>query len=328
MRLEREERGHNNQLGKYVRLTLEDDACARLNPASGAFASRNPFRSSAARFPRDTVALARFLLGKIVVRRFGTGTAMGRIVETEAYLHGDPACHAFRGMTPRNRSLFLDVGHAYVYLCYGTSYMLNVSSESAGTGAGVLLRALEPISGIEHMRRARSGVQHLRISRAARGAWRRRSASIAGTTASTCFAADARGSAATAPRSTPIGQSVRIGLTKGADARLRYFVAGNGYLSGARRLNVLTRSREHLADASRCSSWTARSPPSSSGAAPIFAIRSGRRNACIEQPEHHPQRCISITSRPAPMSRPPRPIKQPSRASAARGIDAGSRRRA
>ena len=86
--------------------------------------------------PSDTVALARFLLGKIVVRRLEAGIAMGRIVETEAYLVGDPACHAFRGTTPRNRSLFLDVGHAYVYLCYGTSYMLNVTSERAGTGAG------------------------------------------------------------------------------------------------------------------------------------------------------------------------------------------------
>ena len=84
-------------------------------------------------------------------------------METEAYLESDPACHAFRGMTPRNRSLFLEPGHAYVYLCYGTSYMLNVSSEDAGTGAGVLLRALEPLAGIEHMRRARNcrGVRDL-----------------------------------------------------------------------------------------------------------------------------------------------------------------------
>jgi DNA-3-methyladenine glycosylase len=108
-----------------------------------------------AEIPRDTVALARFLLGKIVVRQLSSGTLSGRIVETEAYLEADPACHAFRGMTPRNRSLFLEAGHAYVYLCYGTSYMLNVSSEEPGTGAGVLLRALEPVAGIEHMRRAR-----------------------------------------------------------------------------------------------------------------------------------------------------------------------------
>ena len=120
--------------------------------------------------PRDTVALARFLLGKILVRQMPAGAAAGRIVETEAYLEADPACHAFRGMTPRNRSLFLDVGHAYVYLCYGTSYMLNVSSEAAGTGAGVLLRALEPLSGFEHLRRARAARHARETSPAGRAA--------------------------------------------------------------------------------------------------------------------------------------------------------------
>jgi DNA-3-methyladenine glycosylase len=187
--------------------------------------------------PRDTVALARFLLGKIVVRQLSGGTATGRIVETEAYLNADPACHAFRGMTPRNHSLFLEVGHAYVYLCYGTSYMLNVSSEEAGTGAGVLLRALEPLSGIAHMQRARrsSSLRNL-----ARGPGRLAAA----------LRVDRRhdgidlfqpgplwiGSDGAAVDS--IGQSVRIGITKAAGERLRYFVAGNDYLSGARVLNV------------------------------------------------------------------------------------------
>lgn len=187
--------------------------------------------------PRDTVALARFLLGKIVVRRLPAGTAVGRIVETEAYLESDPACHAFRGMTPRNRSLFLEAGHAYVYLCYGTSYMLNVSSEDAGTGSGVLLRALEPISGIEHMHRSREsgGLRNL-----ARGPGRLTAA----------LQVDRRHDGIDLFRRGPlwigtddsaidsIGQSVRIGLTKAADARLRFFVAGNEYLSGTRRLNV------------------------------------------------------------------------------------------
>jgi DNA-3-methyladenine glycosylase len=187
--------------------------------------------------PRDTVTLARFLLGKIVVRRLPAGNAVGRIVETEAYLESDPACHAFRGMTPRNRSLFLEAGHAYVYLCYGTSYMLNVSSEDAGTGSGVLLRALEPISGIEHMRRSREsgGLRNL-----ARGPGRLTAA----------LQVDRRHDGIDLFRRGPlwigtddtaidsIGQSVRIGLTKAADARLRYFVAGNEYLSGTRRLNV------------------------------------------------------------------------------------------
>ena len=91
------------------------------------------------------------LLGKVVVREFDGAVLRGRIVETEAYLPHDPACHAYRGMTQRNRSLFLERGHSYVYLCYGISQMLNVSSESRGIGAGVLLRALEPLHGMEHM---------------------------------------------------------------------------------------------------------------------------------------------------------------------------------
>lgn len=187
--------------------------------------------------PRDTVTLARFLLGKVLVRELNPGRALGRIVETEAYLQNDPACHAFRGMTPRNRSLFLEPGHAYVYLCYGTSYLLNVSSEDPGTGAGVLLRALQPLAGVEHLQQARSG---LRLRDLARGPGRLTSA----------FRVDLRhdgidlfspgplwiGTDGAAVDS--IGVSTRIGLTKGADSRLRYFVRGNDYLSGSRRLNA------------------------------------------------------------------------------------------
>jgi DNA-3-methyladenine glycosylase len=72
-----------------------------------------------------------------VVRQTPDSVISGRIVETEAYVVGDAAGHAFRGATPRTRSLFLEPGHAYVYLSYGVSYMLNVSSEAAGIGAGV-----------------------------------------------------------------------------------------------------------------------------------------------------------------------------------------------
>src|SRR3977135_2333207 len=91
----------------------------------------------------------------MVRRVLAAGVVSGRIVETEAYDIGDPAGHAYRGMTPRNRSLFLERGHAYVYLAYGTSFMLNVSSERPGVGAGVLIRAIEPTSGIGLMRQNR-----------------------------------------------------------------------------------------------------------------------------------------------------------------------------
>ena len=111
--------------------------------------------------PIDTVSLARYLIGKVLVRELPEGVASGRIVETEAYVVGDAAGHAYRGMTRRNRSLFLERGHAYIYLAYGSSYMLNVSSEMPGIGAGVLIRALEPLEGIPIMRLNR-GIERLR----------------------------------------------------------------------------------------------------------------------------------------------------------------------
>jgi len=79
----------------------------------------------------------------------------GRIVETEAYPVGDAAGHAFCGKTPRNAPLYLARGHAYVYFVYGKYYCLNVSSERAGVGAGVLARALEPIDGVDLMKERR-----------------------------------------------------------------------------------------------------------------------------------------------------------------------------
>ena len=108
-----------------------------------------------AELPVDTAELARFLIGKMLVRTLAEGVAGGRIVETEAYVIGDPAGHAYRGMTPRNRALFLERGHAYVYLAYGVSFMLNVSSETPGVGAGVLIRAIEPTIGVAIMERNR-----------------------------------------------------------------------------------------------------------------------------------------------------------------------------
>ena len=87
-----------------------------------------------AELPADTVELARYLIGKVVVHDTDDGRLSGRIVETEAYPSGDSAGHAFRGETRRNRSLFLGRGHAYVYFTYGSSFMLNVTSEGPESG--------------------------------------------------------------------------------------------------------------------------------------------------------------------------------------------------
>ncbi|HEX3395746.1 MAG TPA: DNA-3-methyladenine glycosylase [Steroidobacteraceae bacterium] len=193
-------------------------------------------RISRARLPSDTVELARALLGKVLVRRFTGGMAAGRIVETEAYLQHDPACHAFRGVTPRNRSLFLEHGHAYVYLCYGTSYLLNVSSEPCGIGSGVLLRALEPLHGTEHMQR---NARHVKLTDLTRGPGRLTTALRVNLMHDglNLFTDKQLWIGSDGHKVKAIGESVRIGLTKAAEERLRFYVAGSRYLSGPRRLN-------------------------------------------------------------------------------------------
>ncbi|MGB9464080.1 MAG: DNA-3-methyladenine glycosylase, partial [Candidatus Acidiferrum sp.] len=115
--------------------------------------------------PYDTLELARFLIGKIVVHELPEGRLSGRIVEAEGYPPGDPAGHHFRGPTPRNRSLFLRHGHVYVYFNYGMHFMLNISSERAGIGGGVLIRALEPLEGIELMQCHRKSMEMLDLTR-------------------------------------------------------------------------------------------------------------------------------------------------------------------
>src|SRR5438876_732491 len=115
--------------------------------------------------PVDTVALSRFLIGKIVVHDLPTGRLSGRIVETEAYPPGDPAGHHFRGPTLRIRSMYLAPGHAYVFFNYGAHFMLNVVSEPAGIAAAILIRGLEPLEGIELMKRYRHTTKLLDLTR-------------------------------------------------------------------------------------------------------------------------------------------------------------------
>jgi DNA-3-methyladenine glycosylase len=196
----------------------------------------HPRLLSRAELPVDTVQLARFLIGKLLVRTLTEGIAAGRIVETEAYDIGDLAGHAYRGITPRNRALFLEHGHAYVYLAYGTSFMLNVSSEMPGVGAGVLIRAIEPTEGITIMARNR-GTE--RVRDLGRGPGRLCSAleidrRLDGI--DLCHAGPLwLGTDGRAP--DDIGESKRIGITRAADSLLRFYVRGNVFVSGTRTLN-------------------------------------------------------------------------------------------
>jgi len=192
---------------------------------------------SRSKLPLDTVLLARYLIGKLLVRETTHGALSGRIVETEAYPIGDAAGHAYVGMTSRNGSLFLSRGHAYVYLAYGTSFMLNVSSEAVGVGAGVLIRALEPLDGIASMQRNRR-VQNLRDL--TRGPGRLAAA----------LDVDRRLDGVDLCRLGPlrlarddhaapeIGVSPRIGLSRETDRLLRFYVPGNPFVSGPKKLNL------------------------------------------------------------------------------------------
>jgi len=195
--------------------------------------SKSPRRLRRGELPVDTTELAQFLIGKTLVRDHPQGRMTGRIVETEAYVVGDAACHAFRGETPRNRALFLERGHAYVYFIYGCWHALNVCGEVAGVGAGVLVRAIQPIEGIEIMRSRRDGQRDVDI---ARGPGRLATAlDIDRRLNGTDLCADGplwlAGSLGPAGR---IARSRRIGLSREIDRKLRFFESDNPHVSGPR----------------------------------------------------------------------------------------------
>ena len=108
-------------------------------------------------YDRETLTVAADLIGKVLVHRTKAGVAAGAIVETEAYIgESDPACHAAPGPTRRNEPLYGPPGVAYVYLNYGMHYLVNAVTESQGSPAAVLIRALEPLDGIALMQKRRA----------------------------------------------------------------------------------------------------------------------------------------------------------------------------
>jgi DNA-3-methyladenine glycosylase len=199
--------------------------------------SRRIRRLRRADLPVDTIELARYLIGKTLVHDMARGRLSGRIIETEAYPVGDAAAHHFRGVTPGNRSLFLQRGFAYIFFTYGSSFMMNVASEKPGVGAGVLIRALEPLEGIELMKSHRGTT---RLPDLARGPGRLADA----------MRIDKRYDGidlcASGPlwlgtpvkAAGPMGCSVRIGITREANREWRFYERGSAYVSGPKRLRA------------------------------------------------------------------------------------------
>jgi DNA-3-methyladenine glycosylase len=186
--------------------------------------------------PINATELARFLIGKTLVREFPDTRLSGRIVETESYPIGDPAAHAFRGLTASNRSLFLRRGHAYVYFAYGSCWMMNVSAETPGVGGGVLIRALEPLEGVDWMM-PRRGVE--RLEDIARGPGRLAQAMAIDKRfdgIDLCVAGSPLWLGTAAKPVGRIGVSVRIGISRAVNRKLRFYERGSSFVSGPLRL--------------------------------------------------------------------------------------------
>jgi DNA-3-methyladenine glycosylase len=185
--------------------------------------------------PIETIALARYLIGKMLVHDLPRVRLAGRIVETEAYPIGDAAAHAFGGLTPSRRSLFLPHGHAYVYFTYGSCFMMNVSSEEAGAGAGVLVRAVEPLGGIRFMQRRRGTTRLLDLARGPGRLAQAMDINKRYDGVNLCAGGNLWLGAAIRPAG-PIGATIRIGITRDVHRLCRFYERGSPFVSGPKRL--------------------------------------------------------------------------------------------
>lgn len=187
--------------------------------------------------PTDTLELARYLIGKTMVHDLPRVRLAGRIVETEAYPIGDRAAHAYGGLTPSRRSLFLPHGHAYVYFTYGSCFMMNVSSEQAGIGAGVLVRAVEPLEGIRFMQRRRGTTRLLDLARGPGRLTQAMDINKRYDGMNLCAGGNLWLGEAFRPTG-PIGASIRIGITRDVHQLYRFYERGSPFVSGPKRANL------------------------------------------------------------------------------------------
>ena len=149
------------------------------------------------------------------------------IVETEAYLANDPSCHGFRGETPRNRPMFGDPGHAYIYFIYGMYHCFNVVTAPVGVGEAVLIRALEPVEGMALMEKRRQGKKDLAGGPGklviAMGITRQMNGSSLMTGPLKIMRGDMK--------KRPIVTTTRIGISSGHHLPLRFYLKGNPFIS-------------------------------------------------------------------------------------------------
>jgi len=184
-------------------------------------------------FSQPTVDLAKALLGKYLC----LGDLKGVIVETEAYLyHDDPGCHASRGLTARNAPMFGPAGRAYVYFIYGMYHCLNIVSGKEGEGEAVLIRALEPVRGIEKMQRRRKTQN---IENLCNGPGKLTQAFGITKKHNNVSLLDGPLRVFDSRKKPEICTSTRIGLSAGKELELRFFIKGSRFVSKSPALNLI-----------------------------------------------------------------------------------------
>ncbi len=190
-------------------------------------------------YARPVLEVARDLIGC----RVEHGGAAGVIVETEAYHESEPASHAFVGVTPRSRTLFGRPGRAYVYRSYGIHTMLNAVCEPEGVGAGVLIRALEPLTGIESMRARRGLAPGAGVQELCSGPGKLTQAlgiSLAENGTSLASGPVRIGPRTAAWRSPAVLEGTRIGITRAVELRWRFCAADCAHVSRPRPASART----------------------------------------------------------------------------------------
>ena len=191
-------------------------------------------------YARPAPVVAKALVGMLLLHEADDGTAGGIIVEAEAYRQGDPASHSFRGKTARNAAMFGEPGHAYVYFSYGAHWCFNVVTGKDGVGEAVLVRALAPLIGVDHMERRRRGSRRngsIAARDLARGPGRLTQALAI--TRSHDGADLARGplgiwrpAESVRRRYRRIAAGPRVGITKGVETAWRFVTLGSPFVSG------------------------------------------------------------------------------------------------